>query len=194
MKLPLRPIALAAAVLVVLTTPATAYADIRTHRDARQDAVRVVGDTMQTKPAHRRADIVRTRVRYSPARLTVTIRFRDLRRRGGVNQTTVVVRSPAGKTRIGLYAPFMARPALSTGRVEGEPVACAGARFAIRPGRDLVTISVPAPCVSAPDWVRVGVAHRWSADIAIPYFLDDASRRGDARFHGAALGPRVYRG
>lgn len=151
-------------------------------------------------------DITKLVVNHTAERVVLTLRFRDLRWRGG-HMTTFAIRThewgyllsvdrlrTGGRTEF-----FLAREPTDI----SEPDECGGVGIIlgdlycprltgeIAPDRDVVKVSIPRPCLSTPRWVQVG-AHNYRFDDDGRIFSDRWAPAGsdETSFFGP-YGPRV---
>jgi len=84
-------------------------------------------------------------------------------------------------------------------RQRGEAFGCRGLGVAYDGAADTVALSVPARCVGAPRWVRLGVRTRatprlYAENPGTVFFLVDDGHRGGFRENSIGKGPRIHRG
>lgn len=184
---------LSAATLLVV--PSAASAQTYRHRDATRDVRKVIdSDVNQPAPANSAIDI--TAVAYTHTSEQVT--------------TKIWLRGHAG--RQWWWAEGIATPArgytISGTKLPGEPIhlkisregrhsdrfRCAGLSARIRPADGIISVSVPARCLNAPRWVRIGLFY-WRPCKKIPGFVDDPLYKGvyDTAGWEPVETPRLYR-
>ena len=148
-----------AAVALVLTGPAHAASSTESHADARKDLVSRdrFSDAPPRKPdpSRRLGDITTDEVAYGTD-LVVTTRFLNLQNTGHQEFHWSIRTSGDDEA---WDASYVINPGQAKGRFTLlDPIAdqprCGGVTLD-RPER-LVTLTIPASCLGAPDWVRVG--------------------------------------
>jgi hypothetical protein len=187
---------------VALLLPAAAHAETVVTEDASGDArAWSAYQEFQFVPAPEEAsvDVTRTAAAFGQRRLSVAVHFRDLEVRVR-HETLVRVWTPRGAFDVTAER-RSARPAtVSLARKGGDALGCRGLNVAYDGAADTVALSVPARCVGAPRWVRLGVkatatprvdADNPSTDV---FFLADDGHRGGLRENSIGKGPRIRRG
>lgn len=184
---------------VVLLLPAAAHAETVVTEDPAGDVVTADDDgdieDAVLAPGYAGADIVRTVVALGESRFRLDVHFRALRR-DPFHFTVARIRTPRGSYDL-LVERLGGSPIASLDR-RGRTVECRGLRAKVDLRSDTVTATMPASCLEAPRWVRLGVgALALDADEASPeltaVYADDGHRAGGIR-DAVAWGPKVRRG
>jgi hypothetical protein len=196
--MPLRPLlrtAVAGGLVAALAVPASSYADVLTHTDPAQDVQKITtsgGSTTITKaPDNKTADIVHLGVRYGARRFKETVRLRDLGRHWFVASR---IRTPAGRFDLALVHRAGTDPVTLTQGKGRVVVACVGLLEEVDGTRHTASMTVPADCLSAPAWVRVGAGIVTSGKPAGVSYGDDALRTRGIAEADLTLGPKVHQG
>ena len=193
---------------LVLAGPA-AHADRVVTDDAASDALLVsFGESREdpefsTVPApdQTSVDVTRTVVQHRTDRLRVTVRFRDLQlNRRAFHFTSLRVLTPATTYTVDVEN-LTGRGGAAELRRGSRTVECRGLRSSMDEVTDRVVLSVPTACLSAPRWVRIGVAAiEVDSDLTpepsgeMQVFADDGHRAGRISENSIAKGPRVFAG
>jgi hypothetical protein len=193
-----RPLLVAAlAAGLVVAGSSAAQAQSITDADAAGDMVKLDHVTEEGRPAPNQVhnDVLRTTLTHSATRISIRVKYAELRRVGdGHGQFMRLVTNEGARRDLDVSA-YPGRWAGSTemrrGR-DGQEVQCA-IRHSIDYTRNSIAVSFPRQCASSPRWVqfRVG-AFRFGETAA---YLDDALR--DKPWYGQTWptqSPRVYRG
>lgn len=202
MVLPRRLVRLAALLApVALLLPAASHAETAVTEDATGDA-RAWTDyqEFQLVPAPEEAsvDITRTAAAFGQRRLSVAVHLRDLEVR--VRHTTLVrIWTPHDTFDVSAERLSARRATVTLARQRGDAFGCRGLRVAYDGAADTVALSVPARCIGAPRWVRLGVrstaAPRLYADApGTVFFLADDGHRVGVGGNRIGTGPRIRRG
>lgn len=190
----LTTLALTAGLAVASAGPASAQT--LKHVDQRGDVRSSTMESEETAPAPTvdNGDIVRTVLKHARNRVSVRVKFADLRRVGFRGDGIRVVTNEGVRRQVSVFAgqrmwrgqAEMYRPA------SGTPVDCDLAHK-IDYDKNVVAVSFPRSCVSDPRWVRLGVGAFWVRSDEEEGYLDDAQLddRIKERLH---LSPRLRRG
>jgi len=188
---------LALAAGLTVTTAGTAAAEGLTVRDKRGD---VQARDMETdepvgKAGVANGDIVRTVMRHNDRRISVRIKYADLRKAGdGRGDVVRVVTNEGVRRDVQVFAaPGMWRGEAGMSRPNGKPVDC-DVTHKVDYGKNVTTLSFPRTCVSNPRWVRLGVGAMWMKFQAGVYYADDAQLDGRVRANTLELSKRLRRG
>lgn len=188
---------LALAAGLTFTTAGTAAAEGLTVRDARGD---VQARDMETDEPTGQAgvangDIVRTVMRHNDSRISVRIKYVDLRKAGdGRGDVVRVVTNEGVRRDVQVFAaPGMWRGDAGMSRPNGNPVDC-GVTHKINYDKNVTTLSFPRTCVSNPRWVQLGVGAMWMKFQASVYYADDAQLDGRVKANSLELSKRLRRG
>jgi hypothetical protein len=186
--------ALAAGLTVATATSASA--ETLTVTDPRGDlrAYDVETGEPGTVGSVSNGDIVRSVLRHSETRISVRVKFAELRKIGEFRGDAIrVVTNEGVKRDVSTSAgPGMWSGESDMSRPDGTLVDCAVAHR-IDYDRNVVTVSFPRSCVSNPRWVRLGVGAMWMSSKTGLYYLDDAQVDGDIS-DKVRLSPRLSRG
>lgn len=199
--LPRRPVRLAALLApVALLLPTASHAERVVTEDAPGDA-RAWTDyqRFQFVPAPEEAsvDIIRTAAALGHRRLSVTVHFRDLEVRPR-HETLVRVRTPRSTFDVTAHRRSASRPKVTVARQRDDTFECRGLRVRYDGAADTVSLSVPARCIGAPRWVRLGVRatatpRLYAEAPGTVFFLTDDGHRSSYRENSIARGPRIHR-
>jgi hypothetical protein len=149
-------------------------------------------------PEEASVDVTRTAAAYGQRRLSVAVHLRDLEVRPR-HETRVRIWTPSGSFDVTAERLSARRVTVSVARQRGEELGCRGLSATYAGRADTVSLSVPARCIGAPRWVRLGVKVTASPDAdpdaqtATIHFADDA-HRGGVRENSIGKGPRIRRG
>ncbi|WP_210438403.1 hypothetical protein [Nocardioides xinjiangensis] len=187
--------------LAALLLPAASHAGTMVTEDATGDSRAWTDyEKFQFVPAPEEAsvDVLRTAAAFVPRRLTVTVHFRDLEVRMQ-HRTLVRVWTPRGTFDVPAERRFARRVTVALARQRGEAFGCRGASAMYGGAADTVALSVPARCIGAPRWVRLGVRatatpRLYADDPGTVFFLADDGHRDGYRVNSLAKGPRIRRG
>lgn len=193
---------------LVLFGPAS-HADRSVTADAPSDALLVsfdespgsTGFSTAPAPDQSSVDITRTVVQHRTDRLRVTVRFRDLElTRRAFHFTSLRVLTPEAGYDLDVEN-LTGRDGSAELRRGSRTVECRGLRSSMDEDTDRVVVSVPTACLSAPRWVRIGVAAiEVDADLTpqpsgeMQVFADDGHRPGRISENSIAKGPKVFAG
>ena len=194
----IRPLLVAAlAAGLVVAGSSAAQAQSITDADAAGDMVRFVDEAEEGRPAPNqvRNDVLRTTLTHSATRISIRVKYAELRRLGEGHGQFVQMVTNEGARR---FLDVSAHPGNWAGRTDmwrpsgdGE-VQCA-IRHSIDYTRNVIAVSFPRQCASSPRWVKFRVgAQRYGEGGA---FIDDALR--DRPWYGEtwpAQSRRVYCG
>jgi len=194
-----RPLLVAAmAAGLVVAGSSIAQAQSITDADAAGDMVRFDFETEESRPAPNqvRNDVLRTTLAHNATRISIRVKYAELRRLGdshgqwvhmvtneGVHRSLDVVASPGE---------WAGSPEVRRGREALHEVQCA-LRHSIDYTRNVIAVSFPRQCASSPRWVKFQVQGFRPGNTG--FYHDDALR--DGPFLGAgppAQSRRVYRG
>jgi hypothetical protein len=183
-----------------LVLPAAAHAETAVTEDAAGDArAWTAYQEFQYVPAPDEAsvDVIRTAAAFGERRLSVAVHFRDLEVRVR-HETLVRVWTPRGAFDVTAERRSARRTTVSLARQGGDAVRCRGLSAAYDGAADTVAISVPARCIGAPRWVRLGVrataTPRPHADNpGTVFFLADDGHRDGLGENSIGKGPRIRR-
>lgn len=177
-------------------TAGTAAAQTLTDVDQRGDVQSFTMDSEEPAPAPTVAngDILRTVFNHAERRVSVRVKYADLRRIGQFrNDGIKVVTNEGVRREVSVFAgQGMWRGQADMVRPSGRPVDCDIAHK-IDYDRNLVTISFPRSCVSNPRWVRLGMGAVWM-DGSSRAYADDAQIDGRINPENLKLSPRLRRG
>jgi hypothetical protein len=171
--------------VAVLALPAAAHATVLKHSDPAQDVEKVTtsgsSTTITDAPDNETADIVHLGVRYGVKRLQETVRLRDLADRWFL---TSRIQAPTRHFDLVVtHRPGTTQATLTKGKGR-ILVVCDGLVPDVDRPHHTVSVTVPADCLVAPAWVKVGtgmVARGVARGVS---FADDAlRRRGIAEAH-----------
>jgi hypothetical protein len=139
-------------------------------------------------------DIVRSVLRHGDTRISVRVKFSELRKIGEFRGDAIrVVTNEGVKRDVSTSAgPGMWSGESDMSRPNGTLVDCAVAHR-IDYDRNVVTVSFPRSCVSNPRWVRLGVGAMWMSSGTGMYYVDDAQVDGNVN-DSVRLSPRLSRG
>jgi hypothetical protein len=192
-----------AAVLVTagLLLPAAAHAEEVVTEDATGDAQAWTAyQEFQyvAAPGEASVDVTSTAASLGQRRLSVAVHFRDLEVRVR-HQTLVRVWTSRGAYDVTAERQSARRPKVSLARKGADALRCRGLSVAYDGAADTVAVSVPARCVGAPRWVRLGVKATATprADPDNPstvFFLADDGQREGLRENSIGKGRRIRRG
>jgi len=186
---------------VALLLPAAAHAETVVTEDRAGDARAWTADQeFQYVPAPEEAsvDIIRTAAAYVPRRLGVAVHLRELEVRPR-HQTLLRIWTPRGTFDVTAERLSARRATASLARKGGDAFDCRGLSGTYDGTSDTVALSVPARCIGAPRWVRLGVrataAPRVDADnpSTVLFLADDGHRSGVGE-NRIVRGPRIRRG
>ncbi len=191
-------LAVAAGMTVASVGPAAAQTV--TVNDARGDVLRYTMVDENTEPEAAAApgvtngDVVRTTIAHTATRVAVRVKFADLKRTGELRGDFLSLRTNEGVRR---EVSLMAGPGMWRGQVEmtrpnGRPVRYA-VRHQINYDTNVVRVSFPRRCVSAPRWVQLGLGSMWAGSGMETFYMDDAQLDGQVG-DVLAWSPRVRRG
>jgi hypothetical protein len=196
----LRLAALLAPVALVLPA-AAAHAETVVTEDAAGDA-RAWTDYQEFQyvpaPDEASADVIRTAAAFGQRRLSVAVHFRDLEVRVR-HETLVRVWTPRGAFDVTAERRSARRATVSLARQGSDALGCRGLSVAYDGAADTVALSVPARCIGAPRWVRLGVKatttpRRYADNPGTVFFLADDGHREGLRENSIGKGPRIRRG
>jgi hypothetical protein len=168
------------------------------HSDRRADVLKFTDSSDQGIPAPERAngDITRVHVVHGEHRISVRVRFTDLRRLTATTGIVVHVQTNAGVRRnVLVLGTGSAQPGHHSVAFMGERPKCP-VRQTLSYGENLVRMSFPRSCARDPRWIRVGVGSVSADDMedeSSYVYLDDG-------FLGGVVGDdlhlshRVYAG
>jgi hypothetical protein len=187
-------VALAAGLAVA--TAGTAAAQTLTDVDQRGDVQTFDMTSEEPTPAPTVAngDVLRTVFKHAERRVSVRVKYADLRRVGQFrNDGIQLVTNEGVRREVSVFAgQGMWRGESDMIRPNGQPVDCDIAHK-IDYDRNLVTISFPRSCVSDPRWVRLGLGSVW-VDGENRAYADDAQIDGRINPETLKLSPRLRRG
>lgn len=177
-------------------TAGTAAAQTLTDVDQRGDVQSFTMESEEPAPAPTVAngDVLRTVFNHAERRVSVRVKYADLRRIGQFrNDGIKVVTNEGVRREVSVFAgQGMWRGQADMVRPNGRPVDCDIAHK-IDYDRNLVTISFPRSCVSNPRWVRLGMGAVWM-DGENRAYADDAQIDGRINPENLKLSPRLRRG
>ena len=193
-----RPLLVAAlATGLVVAGSSAAQAQSLTDADTAGDMVKLDFDTEGPRPAPNqvRNDVLRTTLTHSATRISIRVKYAELRRVGEGHSQFVQMVTNEGARR---FLDVSAHPRNWAGRTDmwrpsgdGE-VQCA-IRHSIDYTRNVVAVSFPRQCASSPRWVKFRVGAQRFGETGI--YVDDALRDERWFMHRPpAQSPRVYRG
>jgi hypothetical protein len=184
-----------------LVLPAAAHAETVVTEDATGDA-RAWTDYQEFQyvpaPDEASVDVIRTAAAFGERRLSVAVHFRDLEVRVR-HETLVRVWTPRGAFDVTAERRSARRTTVSLARQGGDAVRCRGLSAAYDGAADTVAMSVPARCIDAPRWVRLGVKatatpRLYADDPGTVFFLADDGHRDGLGEKSIGKGPRIHRG
>lgn len=193
-----RPLLVAALTAgLVVAGSSAAQAQSLTNPDPAGDMVRSDYETEETSPAPNqvRNDVLRTTLTHSATRISIRVKYAELRRLGrGHAQFVQMVTNEGVRRDLFAFAEqgkWGGHWAMLRGRDESQ-VRCA-IRHSIDYTRNVVAVSFPRQCASSPRWVKFRVgAYRYGETVL---YVDDALRDEPWFMHRPpAQSPRVYRG
>ena len=192
-----RPLLVAAlAAGLVVAGSSAAQAQSITDADAAGDMVKYDGETEKSRPAPNqvRNDVLRTTLTHSATRISIRVKYAELRRLGGGHaQYMQMVTNEGVRRELHMSAgqgEWAGRTEMWRGRDGGE-VRCA-IRHSIDYTRNVIAVSFARRCASSPRWVKFRVgAYRYGETVV---YLDDALR-DEPWFANSPprQSPRVYR-
>ena len=149
-------------------------------------------------PEEASVDITSTAAAFGQRRLSVAVHFRDLEVRVR-HETLVRVWTPGGTFDVTAERGSARRATVSVARQRGEAFGCRGLSAAYDGAADTVALSVPARCVGAPRWLRLGVRTTATPRVSVDnpstvFFFVDDGHRGGFRENSIGKGPRIHRG
>ena len=186
---------------VALLLPTAAHAGTVATEDAEGDARAWTADQeFQLVPAPQEAsvDITSTAAAFAQRRLSVAVHLRDLEVRPR-HATVLRIWTPRGTFDVTAERLSARRPTVSMARQRGETSRCRGLSVLYDGAADTVALSVPARCIGAPRWVRLGVRATASPradpnDPSTVFLFADDGHSGGLRENGITKGPRIRRG
>lgn len=149
-------------------------------------------------PQEASADITRTAAAFGQRRLSVAVHLRDLEVRPR-HETLLRIWTHGDTFDVSAERLSARRATVSVARQRGEAFGCRGLRVTYDGAADIVALFVPARCIGAPRWVRLGVKVTASpeadpeAQTMTIYFADDG-HRDTHREDSLGKGPRIRRG
>lgn len=201
MSRPLLPRLAALVAPLALLLPTAAHAETVVTEDPAGDA-RAWTDYQEFQfvpaPDEESVDVIRTAAAFGQRRLSVAVHFRDLEAR--VRHGTLVrVWTPRGAFDVTAERRSSRRTTVSLARKGGDTLRCRGLSGAYDGAADTVVLSVPARCIGAPRWVRLGVRatatpRAFADNPGTVFFLVDDGHRGGLRENSVGKGPRIRRG
>ena len=191
-----RPLLVAAlAAGLVVAGSSAAQAQSITDADASGDMVFLDWETEEGRPAPNqvRNDVLRTTLNHSATRISIRVKYAELRRLGeGHGQFMQMVTNEGVRRNLdviveqGHWAGWVE---MARGR-DGGAVRCA-VRHSIDYTRNVIAVSFPRQCVSGPRWVKFRVVgYRYGESGG---YLDDALRNEPFLGENPAQSRRVYR-
>jgi hypothetical protein len=182
----------------------TAYAEKVVHNDQAGDVIVMTEDdeagtaTTEPAPTVEAGDVLRTVVDHRAKNLFVTARYADLQRGDEFQGHIISIVTNESVRRDAILVVDAEHPQgrLQFVRPNGRSVKCVGIERRIDYSLNTVRVKIPRSCLSAPRWVRVGLAtFRGSQDgSTFLTWADDANRTGSIGETGPAFGVRVHRG
>ena len=198
-----RPLLVAAlAAGLVVAGSSAAQGQSITNIDTAGDMVMFDWENGETRraPNQVRNDVLRTTLTHSATRISIRVKYAELRRLGEHQGEYVQIVTNEGIRRnIGVSAEWgdwAGYADMTRGRDEGD-VRCA-IRHSIDYTRNVIAVSFPRQCASSPRWVKFRVVAQRMGETGV--YLDDALRDGpslsdDPRFSvNPVQSRRVYRG
>ena len=192
-----RPLLVAAlAVGLVVAGSSAAHAQSITDNDTAGDMVMFDWENGETRPAPKqvRNDVLRTTLTHSATRISIRVKYAELRRLGEQQgQYVQIVTNEGIRRNIGVSAEWgdwAGYADMTRGRDEGE-VRC-GIRHSIDYTRNVIVVSFPRQCASSPRWVKFRVVAQRMGETGV--YLDDALRDEPFLGENPAQSRRVYRG
>lgn len=149
-------------------------------------------------PEEASVDVIRTAAAFGQRRLSVAVHLRDLEVRPR-HETLLRIWTPGDTFDVSAKRMSARRVGVSVARQRGDAFGCRGLSATYDGAADTIALSVPARCIGAPRWVRLGVRVTASpranpeAPSATIYLADDG-HRGGYRENSITAGPRVRRG
>jgi hypothetical protein len=200
-RLLVRLAALLAPAALLLPTTVASHAGSVVTQDAAGDAWAWTdhqGFQFVPAPEEASVDITRTAATFAQHRLSVAVHLRDLEVRAR-HQTLVRVWTPGGTFDVSAERLSARRATVSLARQRGDAFGCRGLSVAYDGAAETVALSVPARCIGAPRWVRLGVRATatprvYADDPGTVFFLADDGHRGAYKENSLAKGPRIHRG
>ena len=192
-----RPLLVAAlAAGLVVAGSSAAQAQSITDADAAGDMVKFDCETegARSAPNQVRNDVLRTTLTHSATRISIRVKYAELRRRWprpcAVRADGHQRGSSSGTLRVRGTGRLGRQRTCGEGGTRGQ-VRCA-IRHSIDYTRNVVAVSFPRQCASSPRWVKFRVgAYRYGETVV---YVDDALRDEPWFMHRPpAQSPRVYR-
>lgn len=148
-------------------------------------------------PEEASVDITSTAAAFAPRRLSVAVHLRDLEVRAQ-HETLLRIWTPSGTFDVTAGRRSARRATVSVAKRRGDAFGCRGLSVLYDGAADLVAVSVPARCIGAPRWVRLGVRTTatpriYADDPGTVFFLADDGHRAGLRENSIAKGPRIRR-
>ena len=191
-----RPLLVAAlAAGLVVAGSAAAQAQSITDVDTAGDIVLYDWEFDETRPApHQvRNDVLRTTLTHSATRISIRVKYAELRRLDDLNgQYVQMVTNEGVRRNLNVSAEpgdWAGYADMTRGRDEGE-VRCA-IRHSIDYTRNVIAVSFPRRCASSPRWVKFRVVGFRYGNAG--FYLDDALRDEPFLGENPAQSRRVYR-
>jgi hypothetical protein len=190
---PLLVATLAAGLMVAGSSAARAQSI--TDVDTARDMAMFDWENGETRPAPNqvRNDVLKTTLTHSATRISIRVKYSELRRLGEQQgQYVQVVTNEGVRRNIGVSAEWgdwAGYAEMTRGRDESE-VRCA-IRHSIDYTRNVIAVSFPRQCASSPRWVKFRVVGQRMGETGV--YLDDALRDEPFLGDNPAQSRRVYR-
>ena len=180
---------------LVLAGSSAAQAQSITDVDTAGDMVRVDYETGETRPAPNqvRNDVLRTTMTHNATRISIRVKYAELRRVGeGNGQFVQMVTNEGARRNLEVSAGpgDWAGSSGDVARQDEREVRCA-IRHSIDYTRNVIAVSFPRQCASSPRWVKFRVLGYRDAENGV--YLDDALRDEPFLGENPAQSRRVYR-
>ena len=192
-----RPLLVAAlAAGLVVAGSSAAQAQSRTNVDTAGDMVRLDDESEEPSPAPNqvRNDILRTTLIHRATRISIRVKYAELRRIGHGHGLWLETITNEGVRRnldvLASSGEWSGSAEMTRGR-DGGQVRCA-LRHSIDYTRNVIAVSFPRQCASSPRWVKFRVLGFRVGETG--YYIDDALRDGPwSGYSRPAQSRRVYR-
>lgn len=188
--------AVTAALLLGLGVTAPAHAARYVHRDAAYDVQSETctseTECTQTVVTTAEGDVRRTAIRHTRDKVVVRTTFRKLSRTSDERLFVgrIVTNEGLKRDAVMYFEPGAGRGTAMLLRPNGALARCT-VSGRVDYGNDVLVLSVPRRCLSAPRWVRVGVGYARYQDGGVE-FADDALIKAGVRDQ-PVLSPRIRR-
>jgi len=180
---------------LVLAGSSAAQAQSVTNVDTAGDMVQFDWELDETRPAPKqvRNDVLRTTMTHSATRISIRVKYAELRRLDQEHGQSVQMVTNEGARRVVYVSASPGHWAGSTEmwRERDESFVRCAIRHSIDYTRNVIAVSFPRQCAGNPRWVKFRVlGFRAGGNV---YYLDDALRDGPNLSENAAQSRRVHR-